>query len=770
MVDVYFGGRFLVSTMATHTPSKISFLNAEQIVISLDDLTHPDLVGVRLSEDLPLNTRMICPEARSWCRPPRPEIADVIFDDSKFRVDLYVNQNYLPVRSPVAERFLPPGQGGITFLQNFSATFAGADDDAESETFIGSFTTLSHRENRLIGITSYTDRDDVTVDRLFAQRDFRGAEYVGGIFRATGRALTFGGENDLGGIRIASSLVTRTDLAFARGTPIEVFLSSSSRVDIIKDGRLLYSQFYEAGNQILDTSRLPEGAYDITIRIDEGGVAREEVRFFSKTSRLPPLDQPLTSFEFGRVLDRNTDNLFPEATDAWLMRLAHSRRLTQGFGLDFGGAGTADEQMLELGAFNVGSVPGTRSGYYEVQGSSFVGNEGEWGIGLYGQLQMDRFYVGFDFRKVDADPRPDGSDDYRLISEDLSQRSVSAQVPLFDGFIGFSMSSNRRRDGERIKRSSLTYRRVMYQTQRHSVELTADFSEMDGNKLALIGVRLNLIGSKLSGNFMPRYRYADDEFDDDEHGYQLDTSLSWYQPEFYSGDLRLGMNASRNDLQESLGGQLNYDHRLAQSRLTVNRNEFDGVARTSWAGTINTSVATTGADTAFGAQNLAASVILVRLDGPEDSEAEFDVLIDGFPRGYAPVGRMTAIHVNPFKTYEVRIRPRLSDFVEFEDRVETVTVYPGNVASLVWKVSDLMVVFGRVIEPEGDAIAYARVDGAIETVRTDAFGYFQAEVLRSNDPVELTFTTADRSCTVVAAFVEQRQGVGYLDDLTCGIK
>jgi hypothetical protein len=230
------------------------------------------------------------------------------------------------------------------------------------------------------------------------------------------------------------------------------------------------------------------------------------------------------------------------------------------------------------------------------------------------------------------------------------------------------------------------------------------------------------------------------------------------------------MNVSKNDIQENLGGQLNYDHRLAYSRLTVNRSEFNGATRTSWAGTINTSVATNGADTAFGAQNSATSVILVRLEGPEDSGAEFDVLIDGFPRGYAPVGRMTAIHVNPFQTYEVRIRPRLSDFVDFEDRVETVTIYPGNVASLVWKVRDLMVVFGRAMDAGGRAIANARVDGAIETVRTDAYGYFQAEMLRSDDPFELTFTAGERSCTVFAARFEQRQGVGYLDNLTCRLR
>ena len=65
-------------------------------------------------------------------------------------------------------------------------------------------------------------------------------------------------------------------------------------VEIIRDGRVLSARFYPSGNQLLDTSNLPGGAYPVTIRIREtDGTVREETRFFSKSSQIPPKDMPL---------------------------------------------------------------------------------------------------------------------------------------------------------------------------------------------------------------------------------------------------------------------------------------------------------------------------------------------------------------------------------------------------------------------------------------------------------------------------------------------
>ena len=65
---------------------------------------------------------------------------------------------------------------------------------------------------------------------------------------------------------------------------------------MVIDGRLAGSRLYQAGNNALDTSALPDGAYTILLRIREpGGEVREERRFFVKNAQVAPLGQPINS-------------------------------------------------------------------------------------------------------------------------------------------------------------------------------------------------------------------------------------------------------------------------------------------------------------------------------------------------------------------------------------------------------------------------------------------------------------------------------------------
>ena len=359
LVDVYYGNRPLISTMATFSAESITFDDLDELLAAVPDLANPEMVRLAFSGSLAPNSEFICSErVKRECDSLSPEVAGVIFNADRYRVDLFVASSYRTEGESPRRKFLEPSESGFSFVQNFTGNFAGTSRGSDGVT-VSSFSTFAHRENRVVAIASYSDADDVTVDRLFARRDFEGKQYVGGLFRTAGRAPSFTGENDLLGLRMASTLETRTDLQQSRGTPIDLFLGARARVDIIKDGRLLSTRFYDAGNQILDTTMLPEGAYDITIRITENGVVREEEQFFTKTSRVPPKDQSLFVLEAGQVMRRDTADLFPEDTGAFLVRGGYSNRLTDNFGFDAGVAGTSDDQMLEAGI----SLGGEQSGH-----------------------------------------------------------------------------------------------------------------------------------------------------------------------------------------------------------------------------------------------------------------------------------------------------------------------------------------------------------------------------------------------------------------------
>src|SRR5207247_1591607 len=139
---------------------------------------------------------------------------------------------------------------------------------------------------------SYSSGVGFLVDNFVAEVDEPGTRYSGGLFWAPGIDLT--GQRKILGVGVGTQFDTRVDRDQVFGNQLIVFLAQRSRVDILRDGRLLTSRSYEAGNQALDTAGLPDGSYEVVLRIQEfGGGAREERRFFIKNARIAPLDQPV---------------------------------------------------------------------------------------------------------------------------------------------------------------------------------------------------------------------------------------------------------------------------------------------------------------------------------------------------------------------------------------------------------------------------------------------------------------------------------------------
>lgn len=768
LVDVYYGDRPLLSTMATYTPETITFNQPEELLVAIPDLKDVESVRAALIGALDSNTEKVCRSSNRDCGALSPEVAGVIFSEERYRVDLFVNGTLRSVGAPPRRKFLPSAESGYSFIQNFSGNFAGSNSGEDNAT-INSFSTFAHDENRLVAIASYSTQDDVTIDQLFGRRDFEGRQYIGGLFRTSGRALTFAGENDLLGVRMASTLDTRADLRFSRGTPIDVFLVSRARVDVIKDGRLISTRFYEAGNQILDTSSLPEGAYDITVRITEGGQVREETQFFTKTSRIPPKDQPLFTLEAGEVMLRNTGSVFPEDAGAFVVRVGYSRRLTDTFGFDSGVAGTSDDQLLELGLFQIDTLPGMRDAYYEFQASVFGSAAGDMGFAFNGLLRYNRVSLNFDYRDVNRKDAPLTGEDpgFSLIPDDLSQYSVSLQFPIGPGSMGVGASDNRRRGTESRESQSINFRYPLLNTRNGFLEMRGDVSRTNGNYAAFIGLRFNFWRNQWSGNLLPSYQHADEDLGLDD-GFRVDGTATWHDPDSAVGDLRFSANGGVGENVNQIGSSVDVQNFLGRTVASINHVDRDGNATTAYSATINTGALTDGETWTFGGQNGMDSALVIDLEG-EAQDTDFEVLIDGFRRGYAPAGRSTAIQLPPFRTYEVRISPRRANFVAFRDRIEEVTLYPGNVMRLNWEIADLLVVVGRVQDRDGNPIANAVIESVQGLASTDEYGYFQAEIKQaaSAEGVLLEFRDSDGLCRVLVPEFEKRAGVGFLDTLVC---
>jgi hypothetical protein len=778
LVDVYYGEWPIHSTMAVIEPGSIRFEFPEEIVTRLPDILVQDAVLAALQGDLPTNAQALCsPDGgSSACGKLEPEIAAVIFDESRFRVDLFVNPRLRMLREPDLDRYLPPSQSELSYLQTLSLTAAGSDASSDVMSF-SSFSTLAWRENRLVGVASYTDQDEATLDSFFGQRDFRGNQHIAGLYRTSGQVAGFSGDYDLVGYRIATSLLTRADLALARGTPIEVFLLAPARIDILKDGRLLSTNTYGAGNQKLDTSNLPEGAYDVELRINEGGRVREETRFFSKTSRIPPRDQALRTLEVGRVVNINNDGLLPEDMNAWFSRVGYSSRLTDTFGYDLGFTSTEDEQLYEFGLFQIDTLPGGWGGYYEVQASTFLSHDQDTGFAFNGRVLRGDFTASLDYRKIHNDEPRDFArldpDEFMLIPADREEYTAMVRMPVGSGTLSFSATLTKRADMDAIDSQSVNLRYPLRMRGQNFLEFTADVGRRDGEYAALFGMRVNLWRGPWNVEVAPRVQTTSSGLDAGDDGLQVDSYVSYTQRDTRIGDVQASMRGAAGAAEDRLSGRLQVDNVIGRADFQVERFQNSGGQNiNAWSGSMTTSVLTNGDAWTLGAQNSAQSAVVIDLEG-ERTGVTFEVLINGHRRGYAPAGEATAILLAPFQTYDVRIRPVAGEFVSFDDRIERVTLYPGNVERLSWQVGQLLVVIGKVVDLKtGEPFSDAELENTYGlAARTDASGYFQAEVKTTGEDVlRLNFRRGDKRCTAAVSEYLEVSGVAMLDTVGCRMR
>jgi hypothetical protein len=778
MVDVYYGDRPIHTAMAVIEPGSIRFEYPRDIVTRLPDILVQGAVLEALQGDLPTNTQALCvPNGGSAdCGKLEPEVAAVIFDESRFRVDLFVNPRLRIVREPDLDRYLPPSQSKLSYLQTLSLTAAGSDASPDVMSF-SSFSTLAFRENRLVGVASYTDQDEATIDSFFGQRDFRGNQHIAGLYRTSGQVSGFSGDYDLVGYRIANSLLTRADLGLARGTPIEVFLLAPARIDILKDGRLLSSNTYGAGNQKLDTSNLPEGAYDIELRINEGGRVREESRFFSKSSRIPPRDQALRTLEVGRVVNVNSDSLLPEDMQAWFSRVGYSSRITDTFGYDVGFATTEDEQLYEVGLFQIDTLPGGWDGYYELQASTFLSHNKDTGFAFNGRVLRGDFTASLDYRKIRNDESRDitqlDADEFILIPTDREEYTAMVRMPVGNGTLSFSATRTKRASTDAIDSQSVNLRYPLRMRGHNFIEFTADIGRRDGEYAALFGMRLNLWRGPWNVELAPRVQTTSSSLDAGDDGLQLDSYVSYTQQDTRIGDVRASMRGAVGAVEDRLSGRVQVDNVMGRADLQVERFQNSGGQNiNAWSGSMTTSVLTNGDAWTLGAQNSAQSAVVIDLEG-ERTGVTFEVLINGHRRGYAPAGEATAILLSPFQTYDVRIRPVAGEFVSFDDRIERVTLYPGNVERLSWQVGQLLVVIGKLVDLKtGQPIPEAELENTYGlAARTDASGYFQAEVKTTGEDVlRLNFRRGNKRCTVAVSEYHEVSAVAMLDTVGCRMR
>jgi len=751
-VDVYYGNAFVVSLLASYTPTEIEFMQPELIVDRIPDLLSASAILQALTSSLPTNSQLVClRDNQTGCGSINPKVVEIIFDENHFRADLFVAPELLAIKTSIDDKFLPASDASASLLQLFSGSANGSEGDINNYN-IGSGTTISLKESRLYMLSNYTDESHFTVDTLALQREYRGREYQAGVFRSNPGGLNFITQSDFIGARLSSSLDTRNDLDQSYGNELLVFLSSRSRVDILKDDRLISSRIYDTGNQLIDTSELPGGSYEIVLRITGSqGSVTEETRFYSKTNRLPPKDQPLYFFEVGESALRNPDNSLPQSTGETFVRGGLNRRLTDSFGTEIGFAVQDESSIFEAGLFKLGRN-------YELMTNIAASDEGNLGIALNGRLRLGSWTLNSNYRRTRVD---DPAQDL-LMGEQLTQGSFNLSVPTAVGILTLSSRYNKRANEDKEELFSMRYDFNSLLFRRANLDSNLQLTKNNGDLSILLSFQYRFSSGKWQTDFRPQFIAERLDNESTTHDTAAALTSSWRDGERYKSDVNVTLSAINDRTNDSLEANIDVASRLGHANIVSTYLSRQNLH--AYAANLSTSLLVNNDSIAMGGKSPARSAVIVDISG-DVKDSFFEVMVNKSSRENASIGTKTIVGLTPYETYNVSLKPRGDSLVNYDEQHKSVTLYPGNVVTLNWKAKQIIVIFGQLKNSESLPIANALIKGASGLAMTDEFGMFQAEI--DSDTTNLVVQTRKYTCDVNLPAFEVKKGVAFLGKLIC---
>ena len=611
-------------------------------------------------------------------------------------------------------------------------------------------TLFAWGENRFSMRSNLVSDEGFDIDTLAFMRESRGKDYRLGLMRENANGFSFMNNERFAGASFASSLLTRADLERSLGTEIELYFSTRSRVEIYREGRLISSEYYNVGNQLLNTADLPNGSYTIELRIiDAAGKVTIEERYYSKTANIPPADQPLYFIHVGRLEnDLDINRLSRLGEDELIVRGGYNLRLGQSLGGSLGFSVVEDTSFMELGLFKQGQN-------FELQANAAYENTGASGVDFRMRYRNPGYNIMLNGRQVF-----NGLEESQ-IGLDYQQYNATVEFPMRSGFFSLFHRHVERPVTGRLVNSGIRYRTLNTQLPGGMLGSTFELSKNEDEILALWNFSWSMQNDRRSTIYSPTLAYANEASSRDS-GLYGSYETNWYRGQQTGNEYTYSLRGDY-DTRSSLEARMAADTTLGTANITGRYNETSDMVEFN--GRLSTSFATSGRASAIGGKRRSESAFLVRVEGQFDEGARFNVLVNGSVRGQLSANDTLLISVSPYQTYDVELRAVGDILVSLENLVYRETMYPGNVVNLSWSSQVINIAIGRLVREDGSPVANAVIQNVVGIAMTDDNGIFQAEV--NHETERLQVVQGSENCEAVFDNPRVSETVLPLGTLVC---
>ncbi len=769
LVDLYFGGRKVGEALAEISPGFLKFKSPAEVLAAVPGTKASPILEERFADELPTNSAALCSLSKTTgCGVIAPDVAGIIYDEDRFRVDLFVNPRFLKTVTGGATEFLPIPTAPVSLTSAIGLAAGGAVGGRSSYN-IQNRTVLGLRNARIRTSNSLASGLGWVVDDLAGEVDTHALRYSAGLFWAPGSDLI--GERRMIGAGVGTQFDTRADPDAVRGTPLILFLSQPARVELLVDGRLASSRSYDAGNQELDTSALPDGSYPVQLRIhDQSGSVREEQRFFVKNPSIAPMGHPIY-FAYAGLLANTRPHHPIDPSRTLFYQAGTAVRMKNWLALDAAVIGTQDKAMAEVGGWLLGPPARLRL-------ATLASTSGD--AGLLVQLSSNPGGVlnaSFDLRRVWSHdgspliPLPGHLDSFgsdqpvgaQLATGSYTQAVASLGVRLGGGSL--SVLGSYRRDSGQRSDYSIGPSLDLPVVTRGGLQLTFQVSGQRSRNAtaAFAGLRILSVAGPVSVSGSLGRSVEDIRGDSADDASRATGSVTvQYSAESGGALMTADAGATRDLHSSSIRGGATVSSRLGNARADV-LHGLEGQSGTQYDVAIQSGLAISPRSATFGARQAEPSAIIVSVHGDAPG-ASFDVLVDGAPRGQVRIGQRLSLFVPGYRTYRVRLVPRDAAAVDVDSAPRDVTLYPGNVQPLDWTVASYTTLVAQAVSTDGAPIADALVQSAKSVGETDSSGFFQLDV-RSGDAV--TIVRGGSTCEVALPKLAVHKEFASVGKVTC---
>jgi hypothetical protein len=749
VVDVFFGGRRLGEARIQAEQGRISFADPAAVAASIPGLKDAAKVQALLAAELPSNAPRVCSlgSDRSTCGRLDPDGLGLIFDRDNFRVELFLDQDLLEVEGGGAA-YLPEPADGLSLINAVGAVVSGTVGEDRDLYDVSDRLLVGNGQSRAIADVGYSSEVGFRAEEMVLQLDRPELRYLGGAFWAPGTELI--GRRKLLGAGIETQIDTRLDKEEIRANPIVVFLTQRSRVDIVRDGRILTSHSYEAGNQRIDTSGLPDGAYQIVLRVTaaDGGV-REETRFFNKSRTIPsPGRQDFFAFA-GLGID-DPDALTP--SNELFAQAGWARRVGEALAVDATLTYIDDELALQAGGTLItslavvrgmllGTSEGTRGGLIQI------------GSGGYSRLQFNA-----DLRHLEIRGDPDFLSGVTYDLADGANAPLAAAGDPVSSYwqggatVSFSVANlqlfgsafYRKNDDLRATYGigpSMRWEFLQHAQLRLAVDGNAAFTER--GTTGYLGVSLSLAGAR--SNYAARGGGRFSNVAGEPEGLAGALNGAWHMLGPGGSEVDLGAGYEREPERDNLSASGQLRGRAVSLNADLLHSE-NGHSETQYSAGAQTVFAVGPGVVEVQSRTSGDSMLVVRLDGARASD-RFEVLVNDSPAGEVAGGDSLTLPLPAYYAYDVRLHAIGGQLTAYDGGSRRVGLYPGNVQVLEWDVRPIRIIVGRLLFDDGTPVAGASLKAPGGLAETDLAGNFQIEV---TDDSSLEVLLADGSSYRVA--------------------